>query len=215
MKKTAVIVIDVQCDFTESEKGSLAVTGSGQNFIDEVRRATEELKQAGYSIFATQDWHPQTHISFYTSHESKKAFDRISIGGMERVLWPPHCVKGTRGVELLVYGELFDGVVKKGEEEEYDSYSGFKDERGTETPLHCLLQQRGISQLIVYGIATDYCVRATVMDAVELGYEVMVMKDLTRGVDPETTRNALEEMQKHGVVILEKLDLEKIGRLTV
>lgn len=211
--KIGVIVGDVQGDFTELKNGSLAVKGTDQNFINAVRENTKLLKQAGFPIFATQDWHPREHISFYTNHEGKRPFDVITIQGKEQVLWPPHCIQNTDGAKILLDRTLFDAVVQKGTEVAFDSYSAFKDDGGSPTQLHDLLQAQGIRQLIVYGIATDYCVKATVLDAVQLGYKVIVIKSLIRGVDPETSRRALEEIERLGVMVLDKLDLGEIKRL--
>jgi nicotinamidase/pyrazinamidase len=110
----------------------------------------------------------------------------------------------------LLDENLFDGIVKKGTEIEFDSYSGFQDEGGHTTPLHGLLGERSISRTVIYGIATDYCVKATALDAAELGYQVIVIKTLTRGVDPETSKMALDEMDQRGVVVIDDLDLRRI-----
>ena len=210
IKKTAVIVVDVQGDFTELKDGSLAVKGTDQSFIDEVQVHTVVLKRKGFPIIATQDWHPRQHISFYTKYESKKAFDVITIHGKQQVLWPPHCVQETEGANLLLDEKLFDVVVKKGMEINFDSYSGFKDDGGNQTSLHPILQKWGVTRLVIYGIATDYCVKATALDAIDFGYQVIVIKNLTRGVDPEMSDSAIDEMRRCGVVVLDKLDLEKI-----
>jgi len=208
--KTGVIAVDVQRDFTQLADGALAVPGTDQDFIQKVRASTEMLKRAGLPVFATQDWHPAEHISFFTNHKGKKPFDVITLKGRQQVLWPPHCVQGTEGARLLIDEELFDGIVKKGTEIEFDSYSGFQDDGGHKTPLHRILQERGISRTVIYGIATDYCVKATALDAVDLGYEVIVIRNLTRGVDPETYKSAVDEMVCQGIVVLDEPDLGKI-----
>jgi nicotinamidase/pyrazinamidase len=207
---TGVIVVDVQADFTELAEGTLAVRGTDQAFIDKVQTDTEMLKHAGLPVFATQDWHPPEHISFFTNHEGKKALDVISIRGKHQVLWPPHCVQGRGGAQLLVDDMLFDSIIRKGTEIDFDSYSGFQDDGGHETPLHDILQQRGVTRLVIYGIATDYCIKATVLDALERGYQVIVIKTLIRGVAPDTSREALREMEQKGVTVLEEVDLREI-----
>ena len=204
--KTGVIVTDIQGDFTELKHGSLAVKGTDQHFIDTMLAATNLLKEKGFGIFATQDWHPFNHISFFTTYPGKKAFDVIFRNGKEQVLWPPHCVQGSQGAAILLDEKLFDAIVRKGTQVEFESYSGFHDDGGNKTPLHHILQAWGIERLIIYGIATDYCVRATSLDAVALGYQVIMIKDLSRGVDPETTKKAIEELQQAGVQILESID---------
>jgi len=204
--KTGVIVTDIQGDFTELKHGSLAVKGTDQRFIDTVQEATKKLKEKGFAIFATQDWHSKDHISFFTTHPGKKAFEIISRNGKEQVLWPPHCVQGSEGAKILLDEKLFDAIVRKGTEVEFESYSGFQDDGGNQTPLHHILQAGGIERVIIYGIATDYCVRASALDALKLGYQVVMIKDLSRGVAPETTKKAIEELQRAGVQILESVD---------
>ena len=207
--KTGVIVTDIQGDFTELKHGSLAVKGTDQRFIDKVLAATKMLKEKGFAIFATQDWHPINHISFFTTYPGKKAFEVISRNGKEQVLWPPHCVQGSEGAKILLDEQLFDAIVRKGTEVEFESYSGFHDDGGNQTPLHHILQAEDIERVIIYGIATDYCVRASSLDAVALGYQVVMVKDLSRGVAPETTNHALEEMKQRGVILLDTLSKEE------
>ncbi len=208
--KTGVIVVDAQGDFTKFKNGSLAVEGTDEAYVKAVEEGTKSLKALAIPIYATQDWHPTNHISFFTNHKSKEAFDLIKLHGKDQVLWPPHCVPNTSGAEILLDKNLFKAVVKKGMDPEYDSYSGFQDDGGKKTGLDKILKEDRIRKVIVYGLATDYCVRATALDAIAAGYEVVLIKDLCRGVDPETTRKALEEMQAKGVVVLENLDFEKI-----
>ena len=208
--KTAVIVTDIQGDFTELKHGSLAVKGTDQRFLDRVLTATKMLKEKGVAIFATQDWHPSNHISFFTTYPGKKAFEVISRNGKEQILWPPHCVQSSEGAKILLDKKLFDAIVHKGTELEFESYSGFHDDGGNQTPLHRILQAGGIERVILYGIATDYCVRATSLDALALGYQVVMVKDLSRGVAPETTNHALEEMKQRGVIVIDTLSKEDI-----
>jgi nicotinamidase/pyrazinamidase len=207
--KTGVIVTDIQGDFTELKHGSLAVEGTDQGFIATVLAATNLLKEKGFAIFATQDWHPTNHISFFTTHPGKKAFEIISRKGKEQFLWPPHCVQGSEGAKILLDEKLFDAIVRKGTQVEFESYSGFQDDGGNKTSLNLTLQAGGIERLIIYGIATDYCVRATSLDAVALGYRVVMVKNLSRGVAPETTIHALEEMKQRGVMVLDTLSKEE------
>lgn len=205
-QQTGVIVVDLQGDFTTLKKGSLAVNDTDKDFVDKVAKATETLKKKGYLIFATQDWHPKDHISFFTNHEGKKPFEAIKIGDRTQVLWPPHCVQGTDNAKILLDEGLFVAVVKKGQDKKFDSYSGFKDDGGAKTGLDEILKKSGIKELIVYGIATDYCVKATAIDAADAGYKVTVIEDLCKGVAPETTAKALQEMKDKGITI--KKDLE-------
>ncbi|MBW2058162.1 MAG: bifunctional nicotinamidase/pyrazinamidase [Deltaproteobacteria bacterium] len=209
-EKTAVIVVDFQRDFIQVTEGALAVPGTDQGFVQRVQESTQMLKRAGLPVFATQDWHPPDHVSFFTTHKGKKPFDVIFLRERQQLLWPPHCVQGTEGAALMIDERLLDAIVRKGTAVDFDSYSGFQDEGGHRTELHGLLQEREISRIVVYGIATDYCVRATVLDAVDLGYQVMLVKSLTRGVDPKTTLAALEEMEQRGIILSNEVDLQEI-----
>ncbi len=209
---TAVIVVDIQGDFTTYKQGSLAVNGTDAAFIRKVEEATVALSKAGYRIFGTQDWHPAEHVSFFTNHPGKKPFEAIQIEGRTQVLWPPHCIQGTENARVLVDNNLFLAIVKKGQDPRYDSYSGFQDDGGTRTEMDRILKRNGIKRVVVYGIATDYCVKATAMDAAAAGYEVIVVESLCRGVAPETTQKALEEMRAKGIRILKELDLAEIAK---
>jgi nicotinamidase/pyrazinamidase len=204
--KVGVIVVDLQGDFTILRKGTLAVAGTDQAYLDQVAAATETLRKKGCPIFATQDWHPADHVSFYTSHAGKKAFDAIDLAGSQQVLWPPHCVQKTENARLLLDSRTFVAVVQKGKDRRYDSYSGFRDDGGAQTELNALLKKNGIQELIVYGLATDYCVKATALDAVKAGYKVTVIEGLSRGVAPDTTARALDEMKQKGVTIKPQLE---------
>ena len=209
-EKIGVIVVDVQGDFTKLKNGSLAVEGTDEAYVNAVDENTKKLKAAGYPVYATQDWHPPNHVSFFSNHEGKKAFYVIQHRGKGQVLWPPHCVQNTHGAEILLDKKLFKAVVRKGMNPRYDSYSGFRDDGGKKTNMDKLLKKDGIRKLVVYGIATDYCVRATVLDGVAAGYKVIMIKNLSRGVAPDTSQKAIDEMKAKGVVVLDDLDLEKI-----
>ncbi len=199
-------MVDLQGDFTTYKNGSLAVEGTDEAFVNKVQKVTQELSAKGYPIFGTQDWHPADHISFFSNHSGKKPFEAIQIEGRNQVLWPPHCVQGTENARVLVDNNLFLAIVKKGKDKKFDSYSGFQDDGGAKTEMNQILQKNGIKELIVYGIATDYCVKATAIDAVAAGYKVTVIEGLSKGVAPDTTAKALEEMKAKGIII--KADLE-------
>lgn len=208
--EVGVIVVDLQGDFTKFKNGSLAVEGTDEAYIKAVEEATKKLKAAGFPIYATQDWHPKNHASFYTNHPGKKAFDVIKLHGKDQVLWPPHCVQNTPGAEILLDKRLFKAIVKKGMDPQYDSYSGFQDDGGKKTDLDRILKKDGIKRVVVYGIATDYCVKATALDAVAAGYQVIMIKNLSRGVAPDTSQKALEEMKAKGITLLDDLDLTRL-----
>jgi nicotinamidase/pyrazinamidase len=205
--KMGVIVVDLQGDFTTYKNGSLAVEGTDEAFVNKVQKVTQELRSKGYPIFGTQDWHPADHISFFSNHSGKKPFEAIQIDGRTQVLWPPHCVQGTENAKVLVDNNLFQAIVKKGKDKQFDSYSGFQDDGGAKTEMNQILQKNGIKGLIVYGIATDYCVKATAIDAVAAGYKVTVIEGLSKGVAPDTTAKALEEMKAKGIIIKADVDM--------
>lgn len=199
--QTGILVVDFQGDFTQVHSGALAVEGTDQSYIDKTIHATRAFKKKGFKLFATQDFHPQNHISFYTSHKNKMPFETIDINGCKQMLWPPHCVQGTENATLLADVDLFENIVTKGMDPNYDSYSGFFDDGGADTGLKDILKSCGMNTLVIYGLATDYCVKATAMDAVQCGFCVILMKDLSKGVAKETTARALIEMEKNHVII--------------
>jgi len=206
----AIIVVDLQGDFTKAKKGSLAVEGTDDAYVKSVADATAKLKAAGFPIYATQDWHPANHASFAANHAGKKPFEVITLHGKDQVLWPPHCVQNTPGAEILLNKKLFKAVVKKGLDAQFDSYSGFQDDGGKKTEMDKILKKAGIKKVVVYGIATDYCVKATAEDAAAAGYKVIMVKNLSRGVAPETSEKALDAMKAKGVTVIEGLDIAKL-----
>lgn len=205
-----IIVVDVQGDFTQYMNGSLAVAGTDEAYVKAVEETTKNLKADGYPIYATQDWHPADHASFFTNHADKKAFDLIKLHGKDQVLWPPHCIQNTPGADILLDSALFTAVVQKGMDTNYDSYSGFQDDGGKKTGMDDTLKKDGITKVVVYGIATDYCVHATAVDAADAGYKVIMINSLSRGVAPDTSRKALDNLTARGILVLENMDMEKI-----
>ena len=197
-----IIVVDVQADFTELKSGSLAIPGTDAQYIDAVQRSTQQFLKQGFRIYFTQDWHPADHMSFYTNHPGTEPSQIIEIGGRPQVMWPPHCVQRTPGAEIIVTVDASAKIVRKGMDSRYDSYSGFADDGGHKTEMDDLLRRDSIQKLIIYGLAADYCVKATVLDAFERGYQVEVALDLCRGVSPETTESAIQEMKASGAIIL-------------
>lgn len=196
----------MQGDFTTWKNGSLAVEDTDQAFVARVKKATEMLKENGYPIFATQDWHPAEHVSFYSNHAGKEPYEAIQIEGRTQVLWPPHCVQETENAKVLLDNDLFLAIVQKGKDQRYDSYSGFQDDGGAKTEMNGILKKNGIKELIVYGIATDYCVKATAIDAADAGYKVTVVEGLSKGVAPDTTAAALDEMKAKGIILVKELE---------
>jgi nicotinamidase/pyrazinamidase len=198
-----VIVTDVQGDFTEFMNGSLAVPDTGAGYVQEVEKATRRLKEAGLVIFGTQDWHPAGHISFASNHPGKAPFDSIIVNGRAQTLWPPHCVQGTENARVLIDNNLFLAIVRKAQNPAFDSYSAFQDDGGAKTELDAMLRTNEITRLLIYGLATDYCVRASAIDAIAAGYQATVAKALSRGFAPLTAARALDEMRRKGVRLIE------------
>jgi len=203
IRTQAVIVVDVQADFTEHRNGALAVPGTGLDYLEQVVARTRKFKEEGLPILATRDYHPADHVSFFTSHPDKKPLDVIRIQDREQVLWPPHCVQGTPGAEILVPPDLITAVISTGNRTDFESYSGFRDDGGHDTGLKGLLEEFGAGSLIIYGLATDYCVCATVLHALEENFDVTFLLDLSRGITLEGTRTAIEEMKAAGAKIEE------------
>ncbi len=200
---TGIIVVDVQADFTELKSGALSVPGTDASYIDDVQSTTRRFQNQGLRIYFTLDWHPVDHISFYTNNPGTEPFQEVEIEeGRNQVMWPPHCVQNTPGVEILINIDGPAQRIQTGANPKFDSYSGFVDDGGHQTDLDRLLRRDGIEKLIIYGLATDYCVKHTVLDAAELGYPVELLVNLCRGISPDTTAGALEEMKAKGVAII-------------
>ena len=177
----ALLVVDVQNDFCTG--GALAVPG-GEAVVPGINRLWD-----GYACkVLTQDWHPPGHASFASSHEGKQPFDIGRLDYGEQVLWPDHCVQGTPGAafhaDLRTDGA--DLVLRKGFRPGIDSYSAFfENNRSTPTGLAGYLRERGVGRLVLTGLATDFCVGFSALDALASGFETVVLEDLCRGIDME------------------------------
>jgi nicotinamidase/pyrazinamidase len=196
----ALVLVDLQYDFCPG--GALAVPG-GDEAIAVARRLMPHFK----TVVATQDWHPRDHASFAANHPGKSPGEVIDLDGLSQVLWPVHCVQGTRGAELHegIDQRRLTAVFRKGEDPRIDSYSGFFDNGHRKaTGLGDWLKERGIRQLYVVGLATDYCVKFTVLDALELGFDVYVIEDGCRAVEraPGDGERALSVMRGYGATML-------------
>jgi nicotinamidase/pyrazinamidase len=198
----ALIIVDVQNDFLPG--GALAVPEG-----DQVIPVINDLSLEFDLVFTTQDWHPANHCSFAASYPGKKIGDRILIDGQEQILWPVHCVQNTYGAELAagLRPKVISGGVRisKGTDERVDSYSGFFENlRKRSTGLETLLRQHEVDDLTIVGLATDYCVKATVLDARDLGFKVTVYENACRAVNlsPDDGTNALATMREAGVTVM-------------
>jgi len=204
-EKSALIIVDVQNDFIPG--GALAV-GEG----DLVVPIINQLQKKFDHIVVTQDFHPADHGSFAENHPGKVPGDLIDLSGLPQILWPVHCVEGTEGVDFHsdLEQEKWEKVFQKGKNREVDSYSGFFDNaRRGDTGLGNYLKERGYELVFVCGLALDYCVKFTALDAKSLGFETFLISDATRAVNlnPEDGEKAIREMQAVGIHSLTSKDL--------
>lgn len=199
----AVIAVDVQADFTEYRNGSLAAPNTGLDYVEKVVARTREYKAKGLPIIATMDDHPPDHVSFVTTHPGAKPGDVVQVGDVEQVVWPPHCIHGTPGAEILIPDDLITAVIRTATRSRYDSYSAFRDDGGQETGLQKKLEELGVTKVIVYGLVTDVCVKATVIHALDAGFEVRFVRDLSRAISDEGESDAIAQMREKGAEIEE------------
>jgi nicotinamidase/pyrazinamidase len=174
-----LVVVDIQYDFLPG--GSLAVAG-GNQIIEPINALAGQFP----NVIQTQDWHPAGHISFASSHEGMQPFQVIELPYGPQVLWPDHCVIGTKGAEFSVALDIphVQTIVRKGYRETIDSYSGFKEnDHRTQTGLAGYLRERGLRRLFICGLATDFCVAWTAEDGIAAGFETVVIEDATRAID--------------------------------
>ena len=195
----ALILVDIQNDFTPG--GSLAVKDG-----DAVVPVANALQPRFDVIVATQDWHPADHGSF-ASNRGGTAGELSTLGGLPQVLWPDHCVQGTSGADFHPELDMtrVTRVFRKGTDPAIDSYSGFFDNgHRKSTGLGEWLREQGVGSVYVLGLATDYCVRYTALDAVQLGFQTFLVEDGSRGVElkPGDVAEAVEEMRLKGVKII-------------
>lgn len=205
MSKCVLLLVDIQNDFLPG--GSLAVPCG-----DEVISAANRLIPGFDLVVATQDWHPPNHGSFASQHNGQEVGDTVVLGDLQQVLWPDHCVQGTHGAEFApeLNASGIDHVVRKGTDPMIDSYSGFFDNgHRRSTGLSDLLTASDVGRVTVAGLATDYCVRFTAMDALELGFETVLIEDGCRGVDlnPHDSQKAIAAMASAGVSVCSSSDV--------
>lgn len=202
-----LLLIDLQIDFCPN--GALEVK-EGDAVIPIANALMEEFDL----VVATKDWHPADHGSFAANHPWRKPGQIIDLNGLEQVLWPIHCVQESFGA--LFHPTLneagIDKVFYKGTDKEIDSYSGFFDNGHRQaTGLGDYLKEKGVTAVYILGLATDYCVKFTALDAVELGFKTYLVEDACRGVNLKDgdIRNAIEEMKTHSVQLIQSKDLLK------
>lgn len=196
VKQSVLIVVDVQNGFTPG--GNLAVANA-----DEIIPKINQLAQKFEHIVLTQDWHPDQHISFADNHPNKKPFETIELDYGRQVLWPKHCVQGTRDAEFHPHLNIPTAqlIIRKGCHQNIDSYSAFMEaDRKTPTGLNGYLREHQINTVFIVGIATDFCVAWTAIDAAELGFDTYVIEDACKAIDLNgSLQQAWQDMLQKGV----------------
>jgi len=195
-----LIIVDVQNDFLPG--GSLAVP-KGDAIISVINSMIPKYDL----VIATRDYHPHDHKSFASQHKNRKPGDTVMLNGIKQILWPDHCIQNTFGSEIVkaLNSRDIDHIIYKGTNKEIDSYSAFFDNNHqSATGLHEYLQKKKIQNIDIVGLATDYCVKYTVLDALKLGYKVRVITSACRGIDltPGDIKKSLEEMKAKGAIII-------------
>jgi len=198
----ALIIIDIQNDFLPG--GALAVPG-GNEIIPIVNNMMDSFDL----VVATKDWHPPDHGSFAANHPGHDLFETVDLNGLPQTLWPVHCVQETEGAEFPValHTDRIGKIFHKGTRPEIDSYSGFHDNgHRHSTGLADFLRKNGVTEITVCGLATDYCVKFTALDAIAEGFATTLHLPACRGVNlqPDDIENAIVEMRDKGVEIVEK-----------
>ncbi|KAH8549618.1 Isochorismatase-like protein [Umbelopsis sp. PMI_123] len=205
LDKTALILVDIQNDFMET--GSLPVSEASE-ILPVVNQLVNAIKQRGGLIVATKDWHPQNHVSFASNTPNAKVFETVTMEyegeKFGQVLWPDHCVQNSKGSEFtdgLVTSNI-DITVFKGANPFVDSYSAFADNKYFEiTELAKHLFTRHIDTVIVVGLAADYCVKETALDARKFGFRTVLVKEGTKGVIPTNFDSCMDELVAKGVQV--------------
>ncbi len=198
---STLIIVDVQNDFLPG--GALAVP-QGNEIIPRINALQHNYDR----IIATMDWHPENHCSFVDNNPGTSIGETIHIDTLTQIVWPRHCVQGSPGASLASSLDIrqISEVIHKGIDPRIDSYSGFFDnQRKKQTQLHAILQEHKETHIGICGLATDYCVLFTALDAVSLGYMVQLHCDAIRGVDVQQgdSEAAIQKMQHAGVVLVD------------
>lgn len=207
--RSALLVVDLQPDFLPG--GALPV-GGGDQILEGI--AALLASDIFRTRIATQDWHPPDHLSFASNHEGHEVMDVIELYGHEQILWPDHCVQGTPGAALVqgMPWERVAAIVRKGTDRRVDSYSTFRNNWDPEgkrprTGLAGYLRERGVEEVWLCGLARDFCVKWSAEDAVDDGFRVNVLWDLTRPVDPASDAGTRAALEAKGVRIVESSEL--------
>jgi nicotinamidase/pyrazinamidase len=201
----ALLLVDLQNDFLPG--GALAVPEG-----DAVIPLANQLQVPFRLVVATQDWHPSNHKSFAANHPGRVAGEVLTYGKLPQVLWPVHCVQNTRGAELssaLMLNRV-NKIVRKGTDADIDGYSGFFDNGHLRsTGLSDYLHEKKVTDVYILGLATDFCVKFTAIDAASLGFKTWLIEDACRGINrqPDDVKNAIEEMISVGVYVIQSREI--------
>ncbi|RSK34021.1 bifunctional nicotinamidase/pyrazinamidase [Hymenobacter metallilatus] len=190
----ALLLIDIQHDFLPG--GSLAVPGG-----HEILPLVNQLQPNYELVAATQDWHPANHQSFASQHPGHAVFSQISLHGLPQTLWPDHCVQGTPGAEFSaqLHQHRIEAIFRKGTSPEIDSYSGFYDNgHRKSTGLADYLRGRGVHEVHLCGLAADYCVFYSALDALQEGFAVVFLEEATRAISAEGYARARQQLEQRG-----------------
>lgn len=199
----ALVILDVQNDFLPG--GSLEVN-NGDRVIPVINSLIEKFDL----VVATQDWHPSNHLSFASNHEGKEPFEVIQLKDMEQVLWPDHCVQGTKGAEISseINMNPVQAIFRKGMDPEIDTYSGFYDNgHKKSTGLSGFLKSLDVRQVFITGLAADVCVYFSLKDSIKEGFETYLVQDATQALDDRDFEKKKEELEKMGVKIIGSYDI--------
>ncbi len=199
----ALLIVDVQYDFMPG--GPLGVPEG-----DEIIPVINELQSFFPLVVATQDWHPADHGSFASVYEGKKPFDHTILGGLDQILWPDHCVQGTKGAELVaeLSTDAVEAIFRKGMEKDIDSYGAFYDNgRKKKTGLAEYLRGKGVTDVYIAGLAGDFCVSYSALDSLDEGFNTYLIEDATRPIDQEGFREMKSKLRKKGGKIISSKDL--------
>jgi len=194
----ALLIVDIQNDFCPG--GALAVPG-GDKIVPVINKLIDKFD----AIIQTQDWHPEGHSSFASSHEGKNPYDTIEMEYGTQVLWPDHCVQGSEGADFHPNLNIKKSqvIIRKGFRKEIDSYSTFfENDQKTTTGLTGYLNQRDITDLYTVGLATDFCVKWSILDGIDEGFNMHIVEDAVKGIDLDgSVDQAWKEMKEKGVKI--------------
>ena len=196
----ALIIVDLQNDFCPG--GALAVPGG-----DEIVPHINQMQQAFAHIVLTQDWHPADHHSFASNHRDAAPYSCVTMPYGEQILWPDHCVQGSNGAQFHpdLDSDRANLILRKGTNRAIDSYSAFfENDHHTPTGLEGYLRERGVIALVLVGLATDFCVRYSAVDAAKLGFDVTVKLTACRAIELNGSLNeAMADMRNHGIQLID------------